>query len=123
MLNSSTAYQLLIFLMYIFFGMVVSLFYHIVVSIFSMLPIKHKKFATIIADTVAGLSITAFLWYVNFRYNDGQFRLYILLGLIIGVILYVKILKSLVDKGANSLYNLFTKRKKGVCDEKKNLHQ
>jgi spore cortex biosynthesis protein YabQ len=108
--------QLLLFLVYVFLGIMLPTVYHILHSL--LRPIRRKHLLSVIFDVIFGVFALYIMWVVNFRLNDGQFRIYIALGLAIGALAYATILFSFLDNFGKTLYTLFNKGKRAAKREK-----
>jgi hypothetical protein len=113
--------QLLLFLVYVFLGIMLPAVCHILHSLLRPI-LRRKHLFSVLFDVLFGAFALYVMWAVNFRLNDGQFRIYIALGLAIGALLYATILFSFLDNFTRALYNLFNKGKRAAKREK-NLRQ
>ena len=77
------------------------------VYVFSM-GLLRNKLATVIFDCIFGAFGIYAVCAVNLAVNNGQFRIFVFLGLALGCIICVATCKTLLDKVSSALYNLFT---------------
>ena len=95
-LTAELARQIYIFIIFIFNGCIIGI-------LFDIFRILRKSFKT--SDLVTSLEDIAFciitgffLIYSIFLFNNGQIRLYVLLGLVIGLIFYMLVLSKYMIK-------------------------
>ncbi len=112
--------QLYIFAAFGAFGAVAAFLYHLISFI---KPVKHKRLTDTVKDTLFAALFLASLWLFNLKFNNGQFRLFVPLGVAFGAALYVLTCKRALDKAKVSLYNLFTEKKADENDDGKDILQ
>lgn len=66
------------------------------------------KLAGIVFDAIFSAVALWLVFITNLNVNNGEFRLFVFLGLALGAIICVVTCKTLLDKVSSSLYNLFT---------------
>lgn len=116
----STAGQMLVFLAYIFFGIVASLLFHLI----SKINFKaNLRFLSFVLEGAFGAIMLVLLWIFNLKLNFGQFRLFIVLGFALGIFVYRKICWSVVDKLSAKLYNLFASKFAGRLKNEDNIQK
>lgn len=86
-MNEITIKQFYSFLIFIGIGI-------LIVLIFDIFRIFRKSFKTpdiitLIEDIIFGLLVTFILLFSIFKFNDGELRLYIFLGILLGGIIYI----------------------------------
>ena len=86
-MENVTLIQLYSFLVYIVSGIIIGIF-------FDIFRILRKSFhtpdiVTYIEDILFWLFTGAFLLIVLFRFDDGQLRIYNIIGILIGVVIYI----------------------------------
>lgn len=121
MLNINTDIrQLAIFLLFVAVGVVLGAIFHTVDYPLS----RFCRWAWLRQTTegVVGLGELLLSWLVNAVFNDGQFRLYIVVALFVGLALYYFICKSTLDNMFKALYNLLNNKKVGD-DNAQNIHK
>ena len=81
--------QLYVFLIYSFSGVIIGLFF----DVFRILrkSFKTPDFITYIEDIIFWILTGLFLIYIIFKFNNGEIRSYIFIGLGIGILLYLLI--------------------------------
>lgn len=81
--------QLYVFLIYSFSGVIIGLFF----DVFRILrkSFKTPDFVTYIEDIIFWILTGLFLIYIIFKFNNGEIRSYIFIGLGIGILLYLLI--------------------------------
>ena len=81
--------QLYVFLIYFFSGVIIGLFF----DVFRILrkSFKTPDFVTYIEDIIFWILTGLFLIYIIFKFNNGEIRSYIFIGLGIGIVLYMLI--------------------------------
>lgn len=67
-----------------------------------------SKLAAVIFDVLFGAAGIFATIFVNLQVNNGEFRLFIFVGMFFGGIIAYFVCKSPLDKVSNALYNLFT---------------
>ena len=66
------------------------------------------KLAAILFDCIFGAIVVYSVWKVNLEVNNGEFRAFIFVGLVVGCVTAYFTCKSTLDKLSAMLYNLFT---------------
>lgn len=94
--------QLYVFAVFWALGVGLSLIY-----IFAVGLTKSKLAATVF-DGIFGAVAIYLTWKVNLEINNGEFRLFIFVGLILGCVVTYFTCKSTLDKLSALLYNLLT---------------
>ena len=86
-MDNTVISQLYSFLAYIISGVLISVFF----DIFRVLrkSFKTSDLVTYIEDIIFWLATGMFLLYVIFKFNNGEIRAYIFLGIALGVTLYI----------------------------------
>ena len=103
--------ELLFFKACLFSGFMLSMFY----DMFRILRrvFRHNKYIIIIEDLLYGIVIGTYLFYLNFKNNNGALRIFVFAGLVLGIFLYVKLFSNSV---VSLISNFFIKiRKKIGC--------
>lgn len=72
------------------------------------LGLLRGKLVGVIFDAIFGAVSLWLVFITNLNINNGEFRLFVFLGLAAGVIICVVTCKTLLDKASSALYNLFT---------------
>ena len=67
-----------------------------------------SRLSVIIFDAVFGSASIYAVLAVNLAVNNGEFRLFIFIGIALGCAISVFTCKTLLDKASSALYNLFT---------------
>ncbi|HPG92671.1 MAG TPA: spore cortex biosynthesis protein YabQ [Clostridia bacterium] len=88
--------QFLIFLMFVYVGMVIALLY----------PVTHisKKYK-ILGDIIFAVVAVAAVFFSNLIWNDGQFRFFIFLGVGLGIFFCSITITPMLDTALGKLYN------------------
>lgn len=88
--------QFLTFLSFIYVGMVISLLY----------PVTHliKKYK-ILGDILFAVIAIAAVFFANLVWNDGQFRIYVFLGVGLGLFFCSLTIVPMLDTALGKLYN------------------
>ena len=76
--------------------------------------IKRNTPLLIITDTIFSVIAFVCFWYLTSIINLGEFRLYMLLGYILGFAIQKITLGKLFAKGVQTVYNLFINSKKNL---------
>ena len=58
--------------------------------------IKHKKCCIIIEDLLFGVIVSIFLVCINYKYNSGTIRMFVFVGIVLGILLYEKLFSNSV---------------------------
>lgn len=94
--------QLYVFAVFVALGVALGIVYLLGIGVF------RRKVSGLIFDAVFGFAAIYLVWKVNLETNNGEFRLFIVVGLALGVILAYATCKTALDKVSCLLYNLFT---------------
>lgn len=97
--------QLYLFATFWAFGCVFTVVYLFVSSLLK------TQLAKVIFDVIFSVMIVPAFLMVNLHLNNGEFRLFVPLAVILGVATSCICFRRTVDKFSNKLYNLFTKHK------------
>lgn len=85
-----------------------------------------SRLAIVIFDCIFGLFAIYAVFATNLATNNGQFRLFVLIALALGVTISVVTCKTLLDKASSALYNLFTtkgdEKDATRISQQKNIH-
>lgn len=103
--------QLYVFAVFAVVGVALGVVYLLGIGVF------RSKVAGVIFDAVFGFLAIYLVWKVNLETNNGEFRLFIVVGLALGVILAYFTCKTALDKVSCLLYNLFTTKLVDKDDE------
>lgn len=76
-----------------------------------------SRLAIIIFDSIFGVGSVCAVVAVNVAVNNGECRLFVFVGLIVGAIICIATCKTLLDKVSSALYNLFTTTSEDNIDE------
>lgn len=80
------------------------------------LGLFRARLAGIVFDCVFGAVALWLVFITNLNVNNGEFRLFMFLGLSLGAIISVLTCKTLLDKLSSALYNLFTVNRENEDD-------
>lgn len=69
------------------------------------------QLSKVIFDVIFSLAIVPLFLMANLHLNNGEFRLFVLFALFLGVLTSCICFRPTLDKLSNKLYNLFTKQK------------
>jgi hypothetical protein len=69
------------------------------------------QLSKVIFDVIFSLAIVPLFLIANLHLNNGEFRLFVLFALVVGVLTSCICFRPTLDKLSNKLYNLFTKQK------------
>lgn len=94
--------QLQVFAVFFALGVGLSLVY-----IFGV-GLTKQKISAIVFDGIFGATAVYLLWKVNLECNNGEFRVFTFVGLIVGCVATYFTCKRALDKLSSMLYNLFT---------------
>lgn len=67
------------------------------------------RLSACVSDAAVGLAALYAVWKINLELNNGEFRLYVFLGLAMGAVIAYFTCKRTLDKASALLYNWFTK--------------
>lgn len=73
------------------------------------LGLFRSRLAIILFDGIFGVASIYAVFAVNLAVNNGEFRLFVFLGLAMGCVICAVTCKTLLDKASAALYNLCTK--------------
>lgn len=106
-MDNTVINQLYSFLVYIISGVLISLFF----DVFRILrkSFKTSDLITYIEDIIFWLATGIFLLYVIFKFNNGEIRAYIFLGIILGVAIYILLFSKYFIKFNVKLINILKK--------------
>ena len=107
--------QFAAFAVFFAFAVAAAAGYHSVVVFTDFTGIK-SIWRTLVA-TLYSLAVAALIFFVNLHENYGRFRVFELVGLIVGATIYLTICRDTLDKAFRSLYN-FLKKFSGARNEK-----
>lgn len=112
--------QFQVFVVFVVLGLALGAVYLFGIGLF------RARLAAIIFDVVFGAASVYAVFAVNLAVNNGEFRLFVLIAIALGVFLSVLTCKTLLDKASSALYNLFTTREDDLDDarisQQKNIH-
>lgn len=94
--------QLYVFAVFAVLGVALSLSYLFGIGVF------RTKVGGFIFDAIFGFVAIYLVWKVNLETNNGEFRLFIVVGLALGALTTCFTCKTALDKASTLLYNLFT---------------
>lgn len=77
-----------------------------------------SKLPSVIFDAVFGAFFLYAVIAVNLAVNNGEFRLFVFVGLAVGAVISFLTVKSTLDKLGDALYNLFTEKLADKSDGK-----
>lgn len=99
--------QAFLFLVFVVIGLIIGLLF----DIFRILRIsfKTKDFVTYIEDILFWIITGILVLYSIFIFNNGEIRLFIFIGIAIGVILYIMLFSSLIIKYSVYIINFIKK--------------
>lgn len=103
-MDNTVISQLYSFLAYIISGVLISVFF----DIFRVLrkSFKTSDLVTYIEDIIFWLATGMFLLYVIFKFNNGEIRAYIFLGIALGVTLYILLFSKYFIKINTKIINI-----------------
>lgn len=107
--------QLYVFLLFFVLGVAITAVY--------MLGFKlteRSRVATLVFDSVYGCGCAVLVWYVNLVKNNGEARVFVFVGLVVGALMAVKILKDVLFNAVYRLKRLFYKLKHVGNNDKHN---
>ncbi len=104
-MSTETIHQAYVFLIFILNGIIIG----IIFDIFRVLrkSFKTSNFMTYIEDIAFWIISGGILLYSIFVFNDGELRLYIFLGIILGIILYIITISKYFIKFNVTIINFF----------------
>lgn len=99
--------QAFLFLVFVVIGLIIGLLF----DVFRILRIsfKTKDFVTYIEDILFWIITGILVLYSIFIFNNGEIRLFIFIGIAIGVILYIMLFSSLIIKYSVYIINFIKK--------------
>lgn len=99
--------QAFLFLVFVVIGLIIGLLF----DIFRILRIsfKTKDFVTYIEDILFWIITGILVLYSIFIFNNGEIRLFIFIGIAIGVILYIMLFSSFIIKYSVYIINFIKK--------------
>lgn len=100
--------QLYVFLLFFVLGVAVTAIYLVGFKL-----TECSRAATLVFDALYGCGCAAFVWYVNLVKNNGEARAFVFVGLILGALTAVKVLKGVLFNVAKWLKRLCRKMKHG----------
>ncbi|MBE5821192.1 MAG: hypothetical protein E7311_01210 [Clostridiales bacterium] len=71
--------------------------------------IKHKDILVIIQDSIFSMLTFLYIFFIIYIVNDGQIRLYILLGIILSNIIYFLSISKFIINFFSSILSIFKK--------------
>lgn len=101
----ASIFQLYAFLAFAAFGALCAMVYTFVSGL------TKSKLGAVITDAVFGALFIFLLWKLNLKINNGECRLYVFIGIILGAAIAVVTSKHTLDKWSLALYNLTTSKK------------
>ena len=96
--------QLCVFVVFAALGLGLSAVY-----VFSV-GLTRSRLSAIIFDCVFGAAAVFCVFITNLNVNNGEFRLFVFLGIAAGAVICLATCKTLLDKASQALYNLFTEK-------------
>ena len=106
-MNNSIASQLYLLLIFIISGIAIGIFF----DIFRILrkTFKTSDFVTYIEDVIFWILTGIFFLVVLFKFNNGEIRNYVILGVIIGIITYMLTVSKYFIKISVKIINIIKK--------------
>ena len=101
----SISYQFKVFLISLFIGLILGLFYDFI-KIFRKF-ILHNNIIINIEDTIYWLFMSIIIFLISLYQNNGEIRIFFILGIFIGMILYITLISSLFIKLSTKIINIF----------------
>lgn len=104
--------QLYVFLAFWALGVILTVLYLFVVGLLK------GRVLTLLFDVCYGVFAVYSVWKLNLQCNNGNFRFFVFVALLLGAIIVSLTCKTTLDKLSCALYNLFTSKKVGKEDER-----
>ena len=103
----SISYQFKVFLISLFIGFILGLFYDFI-KIFRKF-ILHNNIIINIEDTIYWLFMSIIIFLISLYQNNGEIRIFFIWGIFIGMVLYTTLISSFFIKFSTKIINIFIK--------------